>query len=280
MTTAEARRLLGDMLSQLRARPDALSSLADEMACAVYVLDIQRTELLYDNARVPELLGAEATDAVDEGFAARLHSDDTPRVFSQLARWDGVEDGEVVESRFRLRHANGGYRWFLALSVLTRRDDEGRAEHVLGCAMEVRDDGLVAEPRPDPAPEPIATVLLAERHPDILRVVARELEDTGHRVLSAASAFEALAHRDEVLRSVNALVVDVDLVDMTGTDLVERLAERGLEAPVLYLTAEPLDDAFATAVRRRGHPGYTVLRRPFEPAELTRRVREALSSAD
>ncbi|RLB53661.1 MAG: hypothetical protein DRJ42_11360 [Deltaproteobacteria bacterium] len=275
-----ARRLLVRVLASISLSPKRIADLGTAMPCAVYLLDIQRGELLYDNHRVAELLGLDtaATEERQErdGFTARLHPDDAVEMFAELATWDGADDSAVVESRFRLLHRDGLYRPFLARTVLESRDDEGRAQRVLGCAMQYeaspdtpRERSAEASARVEPRPDLRKTVLLVDERPDILRVTARVLLDAGYLVLTATSGFEALAHDDDALTSVSALVCEVELPDIPGTELAARLEERGSDAPALYLSSRTPDERFAEAARGTR---YTFLRKPFAPAELVRRV--------
>ncbi|MBW2465633.1 MAG: response regulator [Deltaproteobacteria bacterium] len=275
-----ARRLLVRVLASIALSPKRVADLGTAMPCAVYLLDIQRGELLYDNHRVTELLGLDAAAAEErqerDGFTARLHPDDAVKMFAELARWDAVDDSVVIESRFRLLHRDGLYRPFLARTILASRDDEGRAQQVLGCAMQY--DAPPNTPRPasvgatapgEPRPDAAKTVLLVDDRPDILRVAARVLLDAGYLVLTATSGFEALGHGDHTLTCVSALICEVELPDIPGTELAARLEERGLDAPVLYLSSRSPDERFAEAARGTR---YTFLRKPFAPAELVRRV--------
>lgn len=278
-----ARRLLTRVLASVSQSSGRVADLGTAMPCAVFLLDIQRGELLYDNHRVAELLGLDVAATPDrqerDGFTARLHPDDAVGVFTEMARWNATDDGAVLESKFRLLHQDGDYRSFLARSILDSRDDEGRAEHVLGCAMQYAD---TEEPTPgpraggdgSPLPREILpglgmTVLVADDRWDILRVSTRVLLEAGYLVLTAASGFEALAHSDATLASIDAFVSEVALPDITGPDLAVRLRERGHDAPAVYLSSSPPDERFAEATR--GTP-YTFLRKPFDPAELLRRV--------
>ena len=74
-----------------------------------------------------------------------MHPDDLARFPELFARWDLVEDGEVLETEYRARHKDGSYRYFLGRDVVYERDAEGRVRRFLGTAVDVTERKLLEQ---------------------------------------------------------------------------------------------------------------------------------------
>ena len=114
-------------------------------------------------------------------------------------------------------------------------------------------------------------VLVVEDDRAIQEFLARGLREAGYQVDLAADgrAGEALA-----LEGIHdALVVDLNLPDMDGLDLIARCRSQGNAAPVLILSARrSVDDR----VKGLEHGGDDYLTKPFALAELLARLRNLL----
>ncbi|MGQ9735924.1 MAG: response regulator transcription factor [Thermaceae bacterium] len=114
----------------------------------------------------------------------------------------------------------------------------------------------------------MATVLLVEDEAALRLGLRLALERAGHRVLEAEDARTAWPY----LKAADVVVLDWRLPDESGVRLLERMRERGLETPVLMLTAR-VDPKDKVEGLRRGADDY--LTKPFELEELLARL-EAL----
>ncbi len=103
------------------------------------------------------------------------------------------------------------------------------------------------------------TVLIADRNPHVREFLRRELLNEGYRVLTAKNGREVLK---QVYRPgpLDALVLDLDLPDTNGTDLLDMLQDRIPSLPLVLHTFAPADgsreDAFTKAdafVEKRGN---------------------------
>ena len=113
-------------------------------------------------------------------------------------------------------------------------------------------------------------VVLIEDHDMLRPMIAETISLAGYRVRAFSGVEEALAD-DAVLHGLfGVLVVDINLKDGTGTELVGRLEERlGRPLPVLFTTggSEMLDHA---ALR----PHQRLLLKPFGIEDLSRMIAE------
>jgi DNA-binding response OmpR family regulator len=116
----------------------------------------------------------------------------------------------------------------------------------------------------------VETILLVEDELELARVVVRELESAGYRVLCAADGLKALhlhARRQPAL-----VILDWMLPGMDGLEVLRRIRQTSA-VPVLMLTArsEEIDRVIGLEV---GADDY--LTKPFSVRELIARVRALL----
>jgi FixJ family two-component response regulator len=120
------------------------------------------------------------------------------------------------------------------------------------------------------------------------RVIAVVDDDEGFR--SALQRFlrmfafqvEAFASGEEFLRSsrldaVGCVILDVAMPEMTGLEVQQQLAMRGLQIPIVFVTAHR-DDELGQRAAAAAAGVLAVLRKPVDHEELVRLVREALAA--
>ena len=123
----------------------------------------------------------------------------------------------------------------------------------------------------------MATILVVDDHPHIVRLVQRELEMAGHSVVTAGDGEEALA---AIRRDPPALVVlDVVMPRKTGFEVLRELKSEPTtrEIPVILLTVQD-QDAAVTHGLNLGADWYVA--KPFTPGDLSGLVRRFLSEPD
>jgi two-component system response regulator MprA len=117
-----------------------------------------------------------------------------------------------------------------------------------------------------------AQILVVEDDQDLRAVLRRGLEEEGFAVAGASTGAEAMERVSA--RRPDAMVIDVGLPDADGRDLCQALRARGVQTPVLFLTArDALTDRLAGF--RAGGDDY--LSKPFSLAELIARLRALLN---
>ena len=112
------------------------------------------------------------------------------------------------------------------------------------------------------------SVCVVDDDPAIRDGLLRLLGAAGMRVVAFDSAAAALASAE--LASAQCLVLDVQMPGMSGTELHEELARRGILAPAIFLTAR--DDA-ATGVQAMKQGALEFLCKPVEDQALLAAVR-------
>ena len=113
-------------------------------------------------------------------------------------------------------------------------------------------------------------ILLVEDEPDLAQSIEAVLQDQGHVVDHCVSGLDAwvLLDSDQALYELG--IFDWMLPDLSGPDLCRRTRSRGLDLPLLLLTARS-DTADRVAGLDAGADDY--LSKPFAMEELLARVR-------
>ena len=111
-------------------------------------------------------------------------------------------------------------------------------------------------------------VLVVEDDADLRRLLDKGLDEEGFEVSVARSGAEALTVAESA--APDLVVIDIGLPDADGRDVCQALRSRGVEVPVLFLTAR---DTGADRISGFGAGGDDYLTKPFQFAELVARLR-------
>ena len=117
----------------------------------------------------------------------------------------------------------------------------------------------------------IYRVLIVEDDHGLREALARGLREEGFAVSTAADGARALRAGE-----VDAIVLDIGLPDSDGRDVCQALRARGVDAPVLFLTAR---DALVDRLSGFSSGGDDYLAKPVHLAELTARLYAVLRRA-
>src|SRR5438132_12963478 len=117
-------------------------------------------------------------------------------------------------------------------------------------------------------------VLIAEDDPELRAVLQRGLAEEGFAPEAVATGAELLARVES--EPPDLLVVDIGLPDADGRDLCQALRARGIQAPVLFLTAR---DALTDRLAGFSAGGDDYLTKPFAFTELVARLEALLRRA-
>jgi PAS domain S-box-containing protein len=136
---------LGD-LQQVEASREAQAEsqryaqrIADAIPSVLYVYDLSEQRLSYVNDQVSRVLGysAKAVQELGAGVVELLHPEDRDPVVEHLERLGEADDAEVFDIDYRMRHANGEWRWLRSRDVIFARGPDGSARQLLGTALDI-----------------------------------------------------------------------------------------------------------------------------------------------
>ena len=116
-----------------------------------------------------------------------------------------------------------------------------------------------------------AQIMIVEDDAELRLLLRRGLEEEGLEVsaCSTGSEFLSLVEATEP----DAFVIDIGLPDADGRDLCQALRARGVQAPVLFLTAR---DALVDRLAGFDAGGDDYVTKPFALAEVTARLQALL----
>jgi signal transduction histidine kinase len=127
---------------------------------------------------------------------------------------------------------------------------------------------------PGPAQPGRGTILLVEDDRRVRDLALRVLTQHGYDVIAAADADTALRSAAQRLPTIDLLLTDIVMPGMSGLALAERLRSVRPSLRVVFMSG--FSGKSQEELQRHGNP--EILSKPFTPAALARRVREALTT--
>ncbi|MDZ8086292.1 MAG: PAS domain-containing protein [Nostoc sp. DedQUE12b] len=106
----------------------------------IYIYDLIEQRNAYVNYEIAQGWGytpAEIQAMGKELFTQLLHPEDLARLPSYLEQFNSVRQGEVLSFEYRIRHANGEWRWFCSYDTLHSRTADGLPQYLLGIAFDI-----------------------------------------------------------------------------------------------------------------------------------------------
>jgi FixJ family two-component response regulator len=118
-------------------------------------------------------------------------------------------------------------------------------------------------------PDPI--IAIVDDDPSAREGLRALIESAGWRAETFASAQEFLGRSDA--EAPSCLILDLQLPGLSGLDLQKRMAEAGLEIPIVFLTGHGSIPASVQAMKAGA---VEFLTKPFDEEELLQAVQEAI----
>jgi FixJ family two-component response regulator len=119
--------------------------------------------------------------------------------------------------------------------------------------------------------EPEAVVAIVDDDPSVRRSLQRLIRSAGWKAEPFASAQEFLAFPR--MDAPSCLVLDLQLPGLSGLDLQKRLAEVGVEIPIVFLTGHGNIPASVQAMKAGA---VEFLTKPIDEQDLFRAIQEAI----
>lgn len=131
-----ARRQMEAALQENRR---LLERIADTMPDIVYLYQYPTHQTVYVNRQLTQVLGyaPEQLQGQPGPFQTLLHPQDTTAFANQQQQVATAADGERIEAIYRVRHANGSYRWLQSRETVFRRTEEGQPAQIFGAALDI-----------------------------------------------------------------------------------------------------------------------------------------------
>ncbi|MGL4375438.1 MAG: PAS domain-containing sensor histidine kinase [Microcoleaceae cyanobacterium] len=127
---------------QLEETQKFLEKIADSIPNLLYIMDFRKSHNIYINQRNREFFGLSLDQIKFRGYPfveELIHPDDRykmqqfPQLFAQ------AKDGEVIENEFRMKNAQGEWRWLHTWDMVFARNSQGVPVQILGSAIDITD---------------------------------------------------------------------------------------------------------------------------------------------
>lgn len=216
----------------------------------IYVYDVKTGRSTFQNRRFSELLG-QPPAAPGEDWSHFIHPDDRLRFAEHCQNLKAIKPDETLFWEFRMRAANGQWRWFMSRDVLLSADAGGKPHLIVGNAMDITEQKS------------------AEEHKEIL------FGEMRHRAKNLVSLVEAIGrlsrprNRPDVDDFINAYMERLKAILRTG-DIVLSSDARTADLRAVIETA-------VAPFRSDDSPGRIVLEGP--PIALSERTAGSLALA-
>ena len=123
-----------------------------------------------------------------------------------------------------------------------------------------------------PSPGKLETILVVDDNPSVLRVVINILETENFHVLSAISGPSALKLAGETTETIDLLLSDVEMPEMSGPDLGEALKAARPEMHIMLMSGADNGNLLVL------NYGWAYIQKPFVATKLVRMVNDVLHS--
>ncbi len=251
------RRLVEAALEESRR---LVERIAEMVPSILYVYDLKEKRNVFVNNRIQALLGYSGEESVRQGSAIlrdHLHPDDVYQIERANEQYQVVEDDAIIESEFRLRHANGEWRWLHSYETIFSRDDDGSPRQILGMAQDITEHKRLEQEVLDIAAQEQRRIgqelhdgtgqeltglcMLADSLADAMREIAPEQAHLARRIAQALR--QALAQVRALSRGLIPVEVDAEGLMAALSDLSGRIGElNGIRCVFECVEPVPVED--------------------------------------
>ncbi|MFC5526168.1 EAL domain-containing protein [Rhodanobacter ginsengisoli] len=123
----------------LQEKEHFLQRILDTEPGTVYIHDLAEGRNVYVNRHFSTAFGysPEQTEAIGSDVINLFHPDDRPAIVAHHRAWRVADDNETRDLEYRMRDADGAWRWLNSRETPFARDQAGRVSQVLGIAKDV-----------------------------------------------------------------------------------------------------------------------------------------------
>lgn len=130
------------MEEQLQESQRFIQQVADATPGLLYIYDVVAQRNVYVNRQIVEILGY-TTDEIQVMdhllFPTLMHPEDLATLPEHIKRLDQAQDGKLIEREYRMRHANGEWRWLWSRDLVFSRTETNAPHQLIGIAHDITD---------------------------------------------------------------------------------------------------------------------------------------------
>ena len=229
-----------NLFGRLRESQNFIRRVAGASPNLIYVYDMIEGRTLYTNRAIADILGYPHDQAGMDGLSALghlMHPDDLKQYPRWIERYATLKDGEALETDYRLKHANGEWRWFLSRSMIFERNPDGTPRQIIGTAQEITERKRAEETRAE----------LSRLLEESLNEIYVFDSETLHFIQANYGARHNLGYTLDELRALTPLDLKPEFNAQTFGELIQSLR-----------TGEKQKIVFVTQHRRKDNSLYDV----------------------
>jgi PAS domain S-box-containing protein len=149
--------------------------------------------------------------------------------------------------------------------LVQTRAGQGTTFTVLLPAAEGPEETDAGSPLNGGETRPGGCVLVVEDEDVVRRVIVRTLEEAGFQTLQARHGLEALDILNREYSSITIVLTDLIMPVLNGIELTRRIAEIGMQLPVVWMSGHPLE---AIPEAQSGAEAIPFMAKPINPTQL------------
>ncbi|MCT7955471.1 PAS domain S-box protein [Laspinema palackyanum] len=117
-----------------------IQQIADATPTILYLYDLLENRNIYSNQHLDEILGYLPQEIQNMGpdfLQNSIHPEDWPRVVENQIKLISAQDGEIIETEYRMRDSQGEWHWLVSRDTIFSRTPEGTAKQILGMGLDI-----------------------------------------------------------------------------------------------------------------------------------------------
>jgi PAS domain S-box-containing protein len=121
----------------LRESQTKLQLIADSTPEIIALFDLNERKLAYVNRQVQKILGYSPEQLQQTPLSSLAHPDDLAKLAEIYRGMESLKLGEVIEAVYRVRHANGEWRWLSSEITVLLHSEENGVLQALGATRDI-----------------------------------------------------------------------------------------------------------------------------------------------
>jgi two-component system, cell cycle sensor histidine kinase and response regulator CckA len=257
--------------AELQASAQFARAIANTTPALIYLFDLPTQSIVWMNETHREILGsyfgANPEQISWQNLSALLHRDDRELLLDRMERLRTSPDGHSEEVEYRLRSADGGWRWLHDRALVFERDANGEPLRVIGTALDItaRERSAEALERS----EKHLSSIIRTAPVGIGLVEGRILREVNNQVCQMIG----FAREELIGRSARLLYPTAEEFERVGREKYRQIAESGtgtVETVWQHRNGDTIYVLLSSTPVEPGNPGGPVM---FTALDITRRVR-------
>ncbi len=131
--------------AEIQAKQYFIQRITDSSPSTIYIYDLVLQQNIYANHEIAAILGYSRQQIREMGnnlLPTVIHPEDFPKVVSNFQKLATAEDGEIYEAEYRVKQADGKYRWLYDRNNVFTRNQDGEVTQYLGVATDITERKL------------------------------------------------------------------------------------------------------------------------------------------